>query len=166
MGRSRTNGSFETVYDRQPARVYGLDLNLVWEPTDRMRYRNAVWRSEIYLLDRDILVPDGSGRDSLSAWGAYTYLESKLNRKLDLGIRLDYFEPDQKGYAKALSLPTPTEDDVSFWQVGPYLTCEQSPFVKYRLEYSHLERKGIEPPEDSLTFQLIFAAGPHKHERY
>ncbi len=160
------NGSFETVYDRQPARVYGLDLNLVWEPTDRMRYRNAVWRSEIYLLDRDILVPDGSGRDSLSAWGAFTYLESKLNRKLDLGIRLDYFKPDQKDYAGGSLAPHAYRDDVSFWQVSPYFTFQQSPFVKYRLEYSHLDRKGVVPPEDSLTFQLIFAAGPHKHERY
>jgi hypothetical protein len=160
------NGSLETVYDRQPARVLGLDLNLVWEPTDRMRYRNMVWRSEVYLLDRDILAPDGSGSDSIAAWGAFTSLESKLNRKLDLGVRLDYFKPDQKDYADGSLAPHAFRDDVSFWQVSPYLTFRQSPFVKYRLEYSHLDRKGVEPPEDSLTFQLIFAAGPHKHERY
>ena len=160
------NGTVETVHDRQPARVLGLDLNLVWEPTDRMRYRNVVWCSELYLLDRDILIPDGSGSDSLSAWGAFTSLESKLNRKLDLGVRLDYFEPDQKDYAGGSLAPHAFPDDVSFWQVSPYLTFQQSPFVKYRLEYSHLERKGVEPPENSLTFQLIFAAGPHKHERY
>jgi hypothetical protein len=157
------NGTAETVHDRQAARVLGMDLNLVWEPTDRMRYRNVIWRSELYLLDRDVLVPDGSGRDSLSAWGAFTYLESKLNRKLDLGIRLDYFKPDQKDYLLA---PHAYRDDVSRWQVSPYLTFQQSPFVKYRLEYSHLDRQGSEPAEDSLTFQLIFAAGPHKHERY
>ncbi|MGD8895910.1 MAG: hypothetical protein PVJ73_07740 [Acidobacteriota bacterium] len=160
------NGSSATVHDRRPARVLGADLNLVWEPTDRMRYRNVVWRSELYLLDRDILAPDGSGSDSLSAWGAFTYLESKLNRKLDLGVRLDYFKPDQKGYATGSLAPHAYRDDVSFWQVSPYLTYQQSPFVKYRVEYNHLDRKGVEPSEDSLTFQLIFAAGPHKHERY
>jgi hypothetical protein len=157
------NGSLQTVPDRRTARVFGLDLNLVWEPTDRMRYRNVVWRSEVYLLDRDILAPDGSGGDSLSAWGAFTYLESKLNRKLDLGMRLDYFKPDQKDYVLA---PHAFRNDVAFWQVGPYLTYQQSPFVKYRLEYSHLDQGGVAPPENSLTFQLIFAAGPHKHERY
>ncbi len=160
------DGRLEAVRDRRPARVLGLDLNLVWEPTDRMRYRNTVWRSEIYLLDRDILAPDGSGGDSLLAWGAFTYLESKLNRKLDLGVRLDYFKPDQKDYAGGFLAPHAYPDDVSFWQVSPYLTFSQSPFVRYRLEYSHLEQRGIEPAEDSLTFQLIFAAGPHKHERY
>jgi hypothetical protein len=160
------DGALVTVPDRRPARVFGLDVNLVWEPTDRMRYRNVVWRSELYLLDRDILAPDGSGPDSLFAWGAFTYLESKLNRKVDLGIRLDYFKPDQKSYAARSLAPQAYPDDVHFWQLSPYLTFQQSPFVKYRLEYSHLERKGAEPPEDSLTFQLIFAAGPHKHERY
>ena len=128
-----------------------------------MRYRNLEWRMEFYFLDRDILAPDGSGRDTVDAWGAYTYLQSKLNRKLDLGIRLDYFKPDQKDYVLA---PHVFRDNVSFWQVSPYLTYQQSPFVKYRLEYSHLDHSGVEPPENSLTFQLIFAAGPHKHERY
>jgi hypothetical protein len=160
------NGSLSTVDERRPARVLGADLNLVWEPTDRMRYRNVVWRSELYLLDRDILAPDGSGRDSLFAWGAFTYLESKLNRKLDLGVRLDYYKPDQKPYADGSLAPHAYPDDVFFWQVSPYLTYQQSPFVKYRLEYSHLDRRGVEPSEDALTFQLIFAAGPHKHERY
>jgi hypothetical protein len=154
------------VNDRQPARVYGLDLNVVWEPTDRMRYRNVVWRSELYLLDRDILVPDGSGSDSLAAWGAFTYLETKLNRTLELGVRLDYFKPDQKDYADVSLAPHAFADDVSMWEVSPYLTWQQSPFVRYRLEYSHLDPQGGQPSEDSLTFQLIFAAGPHKHERY
>ncbi len=164
----QSTGNPATVYDSLPARVLGLDFNLLWEPTDRMRYRNVVWRSELYLLDRDILAPDGSGEDTISAWGAFTYLQSKLNRKLELGIRLDYYQPDQKGYANlgASLAPHAFADDVHFWQATPYLTYQQSPFVRYRLEYSHLERQGLAEPEDALIFQLIFAAGPHKHDRY
>jgi hypothetical protein len=162
------NGSPATVDDSLPARVLGLDFNLLWEPTDRMRYRNVVWRSELYLLDRDILAPDGSGEDTLSAWGAFTYLQSKLNRRLELGLRLDYYQPDRKDYAglDGSLAPHAFSGDVDFWQVTPYFTYQQSPFVKYRLEYSHLERRRLEEPEDSLILQLIFAAGPHKHERY
>jgi len=162
------NGSPATVYDSLPARVFGLDFNLLWEPTDRMRYRNVVWRSELYLLDRDILAPDGSGKGTISARGAFTYLQSKLSRKLELGLRLDYYQPDQKDYAQMNGslAPHAFTDDVDFWQVTPYLTYQQSPFVRYRLEYSHLEQRELEEPEDSLIFQLIFSAGPHKHERY
>ena len=46
------------------------------------------------------------------------------------------------------------------------MTWRQSPFVKYRVEYNHVDGHGMEEPEDILYFQLIFAAGPHKHERY
>jgi len=162
------SGVLVTVNDSLPTRVFGLDFNLFWEPTGRMRYRNVAWRSELYLLDRDILAPDGTGEDTISAWGAFTYVQSKLSRKLELGIRLDYYQPDRKGYAASGSslAPHAFADDVDLWQVTPYLTYQQSPFVRFRLEYSHLERRELEEPEDSLIFQLIFAAGPHKHDRY
>ena len=80
--------------------MYGFDATLFWEPTDRMRYRNFVWRTEAYLLDRNIRAPDGSGRDGLSAWGAYTYLQSLLSRTWEAGVRLDYYEPAVESYAE------------------------------------------------------------------
>ena len=52
------------------------------------------------------------------------------------------------------------------WQVGPYVTWNQSPFVRYRLEYNHEDGHGMEDAEDRIMLQMIFAAGPHKHERY
>ena len=156
--------SGSTERDTLSARVFGLDLNILWEPTDRMRYRNVEWRNELYWLDRDVLAPDGTGRDNIEAWGGFSYLQTKLNRKLVLGARFDYFEPDYKGYA--ISPHAVTDPDAHRWQIGPYLTWFQSPFVHYRIEYNHLDGDGFGEPEDILLFQLIFAAGPHKHERY
>ncbi len=154
-------------HDRLGTRVFGLDLNLLWEPTDRMRYRNIEWRSEFYWLNRDILAPDGSGRDTLNAWGAYTYLQSKLDRNWDVGLRLDYYRPDGKSYADASLEPLAFASDGPYrWQVGPYILWRQSPFVRYRLEYNRIDGHGMDAAEDLLMFQLIFAAGPHKHERY
>jgi len=162
-------GGFDHVYDTQSTRVYGLDCTLRWEPTERMRYRNVEWRSELYLLDRDLLATDGSGEDSLTAWGAYSYVQSKVSRKLDLGVRVDYFQPDSKSYAVAGTDVRPLAYDASSpyrWQAGPYLTYHQSPFVKYRLEYNHVDGHGMEAPEDIGMLQIIFVAGPHKHDRY
>jgi len=157
------------VYDTQSTRVYGLDWTVRWEPTERMRYRNVEWRSELYLLDRDLVAPEGSGEDSLTAWGAYSYVQSKVSRKVDLGVRVDYFQPDSKSYAVAGTDVRPLAYDASSpyrWQVGPYLTYHQSPFVKYRLEYNHVDGRGMEAPEDVGMLQIIFVAGPHKHDRY
>jgi len=150
--------------------VLGADLTLLWEPTDRMRYRNWTWRSEAYLLNKEILAPDGSGEDTLRSWGAYTSFQRKLDRTLDAGLRLDYYEPDVKAYADlpGLSLAplAVTAPGAHQWLFAPYLTWYQSPWVHWHLEYNHLAGHDMGPEEDSLYLQCIFAAGPHKHERY
>ncbi len=163
-------GPLGKKHRRLPSWVFGGDLTLRWEPTERMRYRNAEWRSELYLLDRQVLRPFTVREDTVSAWGAYSYLQTKLARRWDIGIRLDYYEPDYKRYAglpgvSLMPLAWP-EKGAYRWQVGPYITWYQSPFVRFRLEYNHEDGHDMGEPEDRIMLQMIFAAGPHKHERY
>jgi hypothetical protein len=157
-----------TMHDSQETFVYGVDFNFLWEPTARMRYRNLEWRTELYVLDRDILAPDGSGEDTIDAWGAYTYLESKVNRRLHVGARFDYYTPDTKDYAAPDSglSPHAFPVHVTQWQGAPYVTWWQSPWVRWRLEYNYLDPGEIADPVSRIIAQLTFAAGPHKHERY
>jgi len=79
------------VDDTLGTTVGGVDFTMLWEPTDRMRYRNLTWRSEVYMLNKDIVAPDGSGEDTINAWGAYSYLESKVSRTFIIGLRGDWF---------------------------------------------------------------------------
>ena len=157
-------------YDALGTQVFGVDVSLLWEPADRALYRNVEWRSEVYALNRDILAPDYSGRDDLEAWGAYSYLQSKVARNVDIGVRYDYYKPDSKGYAStagASLMPLAyTADDAYRWQICPYVTWWQSEWVKFRCEYDYADGRGMERPEHVVWFQAIFAAGPHKHERY
>lgn len=151
--------------------VLGADLTILWEPTEKMRYRNVEWRSEAYWLNKDILAPDGSGSDTINAWGLYSYLQTKISRTIEVGIRGDFYVPDTKSYANlsgslSLSPLVVTGDNPYLWQISPYITWWQSPFVKFRVEYNHADGKGIEHPEDIFWLQAIFSAGPHKHERY
>ena len=158
--------------DRRQAWVAGGDITIRWEPTDRMRYAYFESRTEFYYLDKGIVAPDGSGRDRIRAWGAYTYLQRQISRTLELGVRVDYFEPDSKTYG---SLEDPWEVAVNGsapkqWQIGPYITWWQSPWVKFRFEVTYADRyldhSRFGPGELTCALQLIFAAGPHKHERY
>ena len=157
-------------HDALGTQVFGADVSLLWEPADRALYRNVEWRSEVYVLNRDILAPDDSGRDSLDAWGAYSYLQSKVARNVDVGIRYDYYEPDSKSYAampEAPLVPLAYNAKGAYrWQICPYLTWWQSEWVKFRCEYDYADGHGMERPEHVVWFQAIFAAGPHKHERY
>jgi hypothetical protein len=160
----------ETVHDSMGTRVFGADLSFLWEPADQALYRNIEWRSEIYLLNRDILAPDNSGCDTLDAWGFYSYVQSKVARDMEIGMRYDYYEPDSKDYAATAGAPLMplayTADDAYRWQLCPYLTWWQSEWVKFRVEYDYADGRGMERPEHLVLFQALFAAGPHKHERY
>ncbi|MBN2137593.1 MAG: hypothetical protein JW720_07295 [Sedimentisphaerales bacterium] len=160
----------QTDHQTMGTQVFGADVSYLWEPADQALYRNFEWRSEVYVLDRDILAPDNSGPDNLKAWGAYSYIQSKMARDLDVGVRLDYYKPDSKSYANvtgaSLAPLAYTSGNPHRWQICPYLTWWQSEFVKYRWEYDYAWGRGMENPEHILWFQAIFAAGPHKHERY
>jgi hypothetical protein len=165
-----STGPVTREHDALGTRVFGADLSMLWEPADRALYRNIEWRSEVYALNRDILAPDGSGRDTINGWGAYSYLQSMIAQNLIVGTRLDYYEPDGKSYAvrpDVSLIPLAYPDDNPYrWQVGPYLTWWQSEWVFFRIEYDYAWGDGMENDEHVVWFQTVFAAGPHKHERY
>lgn len=167
---TRTPGEPAMETEALWATVFGLDLTLLWEPTDRMRYRNWLWRSEVYLASKDILAPDGTGESTVQSWGAYTNYQTKIKRTLDVGARLDTYEPDVQAYAGDRGSPLwPLATDIPDarqWLGMVYATWFQSPWVHWRIEYDHQWNGDLGPDDDTIWFQCIFAAGPHKHERY
>jgi len=165
-----SGGTTVTEKDYRHAACFGADLTVLWEPTENMRYRNLEWRNEFYWLNKRIMAPDDSGGDIINAWGVYSYLQAKISRTLDIGLRGDFYMPDDKNYADISGLSLAplayVEKDPYQWQISPYITWWQSPFVKFRLEYDHLDGRNLAQPEDKIMLQAVFAVGPHKHERY
>lgn len=159
-----------TMDSTLPVVGFGLDYTHLWEPADNMKYRNFMWRTEFYGLKKDILTPDTGSKDSIFAWGGYTNLQWKLDRQLESGLRIDYYEPDTQNYAAvpgfSLSPLAVVSQNPNEWQVCPYMTWHQSPWVKYRLEFNYKSGHNMGPDEKRLMFQCIWAAGPHKHDRY
>jgi hypothetical protein len=160
-----------TSRDARTTAVYGVDLSLLWEPTGRMRYRNIEWRSEGYFVDADILAPDGSGPDDVNSWGFYSLVQAKVSRTIEIGARYDYFAPDTRNYALTSAVPTPVAlvnagDDAYRHLMGAWLTWWQSPFVKFRGGYAYEDGSATGPEVHHVDVQVVFAAGPHKHERY
>ena len=156
--------------DRLPTYVLGADLTLLWEPTDRMRYRNWQWRTEVYLAQKQILAPDGTGESTIRSWGAYSYYETKVSRTFLLGARVDYYQPDRQPYAGGVGDPlwplATNVSDTPQWGALGYVTWYQSPWVHWRLEYDHQWNGDFGPDDDTVWLQCVFAAGPHKHDRY
>jgi hypothetical protein len=88
----------------------------------------------------------------------------------DVGLRFDFYKPDTKDYAadypdiiRPFAASSPT---AHVWQVAPYVTWWQSEFVRFRLEYNHVNGHGLRAPAHVVLLQVVFAAGPHKHARY
>jgi hypothetical protein len=130
------------------SRVWGTDFSYHWQPPRLAKYREITWRSELLLSERD----DPLGIRQ-RAWGGYTYAEGLVTRNLYLGTRLDRAED-------------PLDPSRLEWAVVPYVTWWQSEWVRLRGEYQFLKDDLTGESENRFTFQLTWAAGPHKHETY
>lgn len=127
----------------------GFDLTLAWEPTGRAKYAGLTWRSE-GLYARKELPND----QVITSMGGYSALDIKVARNWVVGARGDIAEPfvvDNGGHV--------------LWQAAPYVTWWQSPWVRLHLEGQHIDGDQ-RAAEQRLILQVVFAAGPHKHDRY
>jgi len=165
-----SGGGTQQIDDALGTQVFGADFTYVWEPVQTAMYRNIEWRSELFFLNRDIYAPDGSGRDSIESWGAFSYVQTKVDRNVYLGVRGDYYNADSKAYADAFpDIINPfayTASDAYVWQVSPYVRIWQSEYVRFHVEYNYTDGHTIQDPGHTVGLQAVFAAGPHKHERY
>jgi len=127
----------------------GLDLTLLWEPTNKARYRSFLWRNELYYAHKD------QTEENINAIGAYTYGEYQFDRSWNAGLRIDLTQPFEAG-----------NKDNYLYQIIPYITWWQSPWVKIRLQYNYLNGRDVQNFDQTLRLQLVWAMGPHKHDRY
>jgi hypothetical protein len=138
----------------------GANLTIYWSPPQQAKYRSLTWRSEFYYVNKEM--PVGGPDEVQHSWGFYSYVDYQLATRWFCGVRYD------------LALPTIRDNDDLAWDVVPYITFWQSEFVYLRLEYSHGEKIPYIQPDGTLArqadnrilFQIDFAAGPHKHEKY
>lgn len=126
----------------------GMDLTFNWTPLARERYRGITWRSELIALQKYL------SDDEILAIGAYSYIQARLSRTLEVGFRGDLTQSPDVG-----------KTDQWSYQLVPYLTWYQSPWVKIRLQASDL-RPAEGDSKQSLVMQFVWSVGPHKHDRY
>jgi hypothetical protein len=115
------------------------------------KYRGVAWRSEFLYLHKEV---ESSGSlDNIDAFAGFTYIDVRTGPHVILGARFDIGQ-------------LPQLNDGWFWQVSPYMTVWQSHFAYFRLQYNATWESGRRDPIHSVIFQTVFAAGPHKHEKY
>jgi hypothetical protein len=127
----------------------GLDLTVLWEPLNQARYHSFIWRTELYYANKELM------NDRINAFGGYSYVEYKFDLQWQVGARFDYTQPFE------------TNNNSKYtWQIVPYITWWQSNWVRMRLQYNYLNGTEIPTAQNTIRLQIVFAAGPHKHDRY
>jgi len=149
VGTNDTLG-FQLNTSRGTTRVWGVDITLSWSPAQYRLYRQLDWRTEIFRVGYYPL-----HRPDYTGWGGFSYLNYRVNRRWYTGIRLDYQAPD-----------TPAAPFTKIFQIVPYATVWQSEFVYLRFQYIFQYLPDTETKNHQFLFQVDWAFGPHKHEKY
>jgi hypothetical protein len=144
------------VYGQNPddnlvSRVLGADVRYTWRPPGRELYRSFTLRGEVYGARQRI---DDIGD---TRWGWYLGAEYQLGRSWVAGGRFDWVEP--------LDRPAADHD----WQLVPSISWIESEWVRLRAEWRHLSsafNTGSRDTSDLFVIQVVWVAGPHKHESY
>jgi len=130
------------------SRVFGTDFSYLWSPPSRAKYRGIVWKTEVLWSEKD-----NDLGERKSAWGGYSFLDGLVARNFSIGLRLD-------------RAGDPLEPDNYKWGLLPFVTWWQSEYVRLRGEYGYFKLEPSGEDENRFTFQLTWAAGPHKHATY
>jgi hypothetical protein len=128
------------------SRLLGLDFRFTYRPPESGTRRDVTFRAEGYRLHSTEV------GESTDRYGTFLDLQARRGRRWVFGLRYDY--------AEAPRGPEDTE-----WRLTPAITWWQSEFVYLRLQGEHRNRD-LEGDQNLLTFQAVWAVGPHKHETY
>jgi hypothetical protein len=135
----------------------GVDLTYRYTPLSQAAYRGLIWGTEV-LFNRENRPLDGfpEGPDAdpptafhqRNAFGLYSYLETRLSRRLAPGFLFEYAQDVDRatGATKAYS---------------PYLTFWLSEFQRLRLQYTYLDAPEARASQFFLQWTSIL--GSHVH---
>jgi hypothetical protein len=128
------------------SRIVGLDFRMTYRPPEMGTRRDITFRAEGYRLHSELVgISD-------NRYGTFLDLQARTSQRWIFGARYDYVEAPMG--------PANTE-----WRLTPNITWWESEFVFLRLEGEH-RHTDLEGSRNLLTFQAVWAMGPHKHETY
>jgi hypothetical protein len=144
LGFTATGGNNSDL-DLQ-SRLLGLDFRLTYRPPEAGTRRDVTFRAEGYRLHAS------EAGVTTDRYGAFLDLQARLSQRWIVGGRYDYSQS-----------PRGAQD--TQWALIPAITWWQSEFVFLRLQGEHRDSE-LTGDQNLLSFQVVWAMGPHKHETY
>jgi len=116
-----------------------------WRPPGQALYRDFRLAGEYYWARKNYGTPDLKGS------GGYLQANYRLGRRWVTGLRFDFL--DDYGEEPDVQMLVPT---ITWWQ---------SEWVFVRMQYNYVKPDGMDGSH-TITAQVVWAVGPHKHETY
>jgi hypothetical protein len=127
------------------SRLLGADLRFTYRPPNEATRRDLTLRLEGYRLH-------ATEQDEVTdRYGGFADVQFRASRRWVLGTRVDYVEAPRGTYADE-------------WEIAPTITWWQSEFVYLRLQGERNRSLGLS--RNTLSLQVVWAMGPHKHETF
>ncbi len=132
-----------------------VDITFKWNPLKQQRYKEFLWRTEFYFGQKEVPSQKKAGEIlNTTAMGGYSYIQYRFNEAFIAGFIFEIAQPFAQEIGKMMT-----------WQLSPYISFWQSPWVRMRLSY-YMKMPPTQKAEHSVFLQFVWSAGPHKHERY
>jgi hypothetical protein len=128
------------------SRVVGVDFRATYRPPEAGTRKDITFRAEGYRFHADDL------GTTTNRYGTFLDLQARTSQRWVLGARYDWVEA-----ARGL--------ENTEWRITPNVTWWESEFVFLRLEGEH-RHSDLDGSRNMLSFQAVWAMGPHKHETY
>jgi len=146
------------VFD-EPGRytkLAGLDLTYFYEPVNMAKYKNFLWRAELFHVNKEITNALSGKNENINTFGGYTYIQRKTSEQWEHGLKFDYTHPFQVDNKRFRT-----------YAISPYINFWQSPWVRTRFQYDYINSNfAMQKVEHRANVQLTWSFGPHKHEKY
>ncbi len=146
------------VFDdpKRYTKLAGIDLTYFYEPVNMAKYKNFLWRAELYHVNKEVINAVSGKNENINTFGGYTYFQRKTSEQWEHGLKLDYTHPFQVDNKRFRT-----------YAISPYVNFWQSPWVRTRLQYDYINSDfAPQRVEHRANLQLTWSFGPHKHEKY
>lgn len=135
--------------------IGSLGLIYKWVPVGQAKYKTFDWKTEFLYSFRE------EPTKNVKSFGFYSSVQNKLDSQFWLSGRVGYSQ-------------LPFDNKQTIWDLTAAVDYWQSEFVLVRFQYQYNIREmfdvygynGKLPNDHSITIQVSWAMGPHKHEAY
>jgi hypothetical protein len=129
----------------------GLDATIKWLDPEAPDQRSVLVQAEFLWNSEDIAGVSAFDGDS---FGFYAFGQYHFSQRWYGGVRFDYTE------FPSLAERFPGDEE---WAISPYLTWYLAEFLRFRVQYQHVESMvaGSWHADDNFLFAVSFSIGAH-----